>query len=224
MRIAAVLGDRVLALRLAAVACALAACAPSFAQSVSMSGSFGDKALLIIDGAPRTLAVGGSILGVRLVSVNGSDAVVEVKGRRVTLALGGAQVNLGGASSEGGGSQIVIAAGSGGHFVTGGSINGKAVRFLVDTGATNVAMGQAEAQSLGIDFRSGQRGMASTANGPVPIYRVSLASVRVGDVQVYNVDATILPVPMEHVLLGNSFLIRFQMKRDNDTLTLSKRF
>ena len=211
-------------MRLAAVACALAACAPAFAQSVSMSGSLGDKALLIIDGAPRTLAVGGSILGVRLVGVNGSDAVVEVKGRRVTLALGGAQVNLGGASSEGGGSQIVIAAGSGGHFVTGGSINGKAVRFLVDTGATNVAMGQAEAQSLGIDFRSGQRGMASTANGPVPIYRVSLASVRVGDVQVYNVDATILPVPMEHVLLGNSFLTRFQMKRDNDTLTLSKRF
>ena len=219
MRISAVL-----AMRLALMACALAACAPAFAQSLSMSGSFGDKALLIIDGAPRTLAVGGSASGVRLVSVNGSDAVVEVKGRRVTLALGGAQINLGGASSEGGGSQIVIAAGSGGHFVTGGSINGKAVRFLVDTGATNVAMGQAEAQSLGIDFRSGQRGMASTANGPVPIYRVSLASVRVGDVQVYNVDATILPVPMEHVLLGNSFLTRFQMKRDNDTLTLSKRF
>ena len=211
-------------MRLALMACALAACAPAFAQSVSMSGSLGDKALLIIDGAPRTLAVGGSTLGVRLVSVNGSDAVVEVKGRRVTLALGGAQINLGGASSEGGGSQIVIAAGSGGHFVTGGSINGKAVRFLVDTGATNVAMGQAEAQSLGIDFRSGQRGMASTANGLVPIYRVSLASVRVGDVQVYNVDATILPVAMEHVLLGNSFLTRFQMKRDNDTLTLSKRF
>ena len=211
-------------MRFALMACALAACAPAFAQSVSMSGSLGDKALLIIDGAPRTLAVGGSTLGVRLVSVNGSDAVVEVKGRRVTLALGGAQINLGGASSEGGGSQIVIAAGSGGHFVTGGSINGKAVRFLVDTGATNVAMGQAEAQSLGIDFRSGQRGMASTANGPVPIYRVSLASVRVGDVQVYNVDATILPVAMEHVLLGNSFLTRFQMKRDNDTLTLSKRF
>ena len=197
---------------------------PAFAQSVSMNGSLGDKALLIIDGAPLTLAVGASAKGVRLVSVNGSNAVVEVKGRRVALAMGGAQVNLGAANSDGGGSQIVLSASSGGHFLTGGAINGRAVRFLVDTGATTVAMSQAEAQTLGIDFRSGQRGMAATANGPVPVFRVMLSSVRIGDVQVYNVEATVLPVPMEFVLLGNSFLTRFQMKRENDVLTLSKRF
>ena len=50
-----------------------------------------------------------------------------------------------------------------------------------------------------------------------------LGVVRVGDVQVYNVEAAILPMPMPQVLLGNSFLNRFQMKRDNERMTLEKR-
>ena len=66
--------------------------------------------------------------------------------------------------------------------------------------------------------------MTQTANGAVPVYWCTLGSVRVGDVQVYNVEATVLPAPMTHVLLGNSFLTRFQMKRENDTLTLERRF
>ena len=76
----------------------------------------------------------------RLVSVTGNEAVVEVKGKRVTLRLGDAQVNLGGRQSDGGGRQIVLSAESGGHFFSSGTINGKTVRFLVDTGATNVSM------------------------------------------------------------------------------------
>ena len=194
------------------------------AQSVSMSGSLGDKALLIIDGTPRTVTAGGSVAGVKVISVNGSETVVEYGGRRQTLPLGGAQVNLGGAASAGGGTQIVLTAGSGGHFITDGSINGKIVRFLVDTGATNVSMGQAEAQRLGIDYSRGQRGIARTANGDVVVTRVTLGSVRVGDVTVYNVDAIVTPMAMEHILLGNSFLSRFQMKRDNDVMVLDKRF
>lgn len=197
---------------------------PAFAQSVSMSGSLGDKALLVIDGTPRTVAAGATVQGVKLVSVTGGDAVVEVKGKRVTLAMGGAQVNLGGAPSDGGGSQIVLTAGPGGHFVTLGSINGKAVQFLVDTGATYVSMGAAEAQELGLDYTKGQRGVMNTANGQVIAYKVKLASVRVGDVQLYDVDGLVSQQPMGAVLLGNSFLTRFQMKRENDTMTLTKRF
>lgn len=188
-----------------------------------MGGSLGDKALLVIDGSPRTVAVGSTVQGVKLLSVNGSDALVQVGGKRVPLRMGSAQVNLGGVDSPGGNSQIVLTAGSGGHFFTGGSINGKAVRFVVDTGATNVAMSQSQADSIGLAYQKGQRGMGNTANGPVPVHRVTLDVVRVGDVQVYNVDATVLPTQMDQVLLGNSFLTRFQMKRDNDVLTLEKR-
>jgi aspartyl protease family protein len=197
---------------------------PAFAQTVSLSGSLGDKALLVIDGTPRTVAAGSSVNGVKLLSVSGGDAVVEVQGKRVKLALGGAQVNLGGKPTEGSGSQIVLTAGSGGHFFANGSINGKAVRFVVDTGATYVSMGAAEAERLGIDFRRGERGMTQTANGTMPAYKVMLASVRIGDVQVYNVEALVGQSGMDQILLGNSFLTRFQMKRENDLMTLNRRY
>ena len=194
------------------------------AQSVSMSGSLGDKALLVIDGTPRTVAAGATVSGVKVISVSGSQTVVELGGKRQTLVLGGAQVNLGGAASAGGGTTITLAAGPGGHFVSSGTINGRAVRFVVDTGATNVALSEAVARSIGLDFGKGERVLTNTANGQVVAHRVSLREVRVGDVTVYNVDATIVPAMMDMVLLGNSFLSRFQMKRDADVLVLEKRF
>ncbi|TXC67513.1 TIGR02281 family clan AA aspartic protease [Piscinibacter aquaticus] len=189
-----------------------------------MSGSLGDKALLVIDGQPRTVAAGATVAGVKVIKVTGSETVVEVGGKRQTLALGGAQVNLGGAASAGSGTQIVLAAGPGGHFVANGSINGSAVRFVVDTGATTIAMGEADAKRIGLDYTRGQRGVVRTANGDVPAYRVSLREVRIGDVTVHGVDATVLPAPMEPMLLGNSFLSRFQMRRDADMLVLEKRY
>lgn len=194
------------------------------AQAVSMGGSLGNNALLVIDGKPRNVAVGATVDGVRLVSVSGNDAVVEVKGQRVTLHLGGAQVNLGGKQSEGSGKQIVLTADSVGHFYANGSINGRSVRFVVDTGATTVAMSQDEADRLGLDYKNGPRGMSRTANGVVPFYRTSLSAVRIGDVQIYNVEASVLPGQMGYILLGNSFLTRFQMKRENDVMTLDMRF
>ncbi len=207
------------------IAClALTCAAAASAQTVSMGGSLGSNALLVIDGKPRTVAVGTTVDGIRLVSVANDVAVVEVKGKRLTIRLGDAQVNLGGQRSEGSGRQIVLTAESGGHFFANGSINGKSVRFVVDTGATSVSMSQEEADRLGIDYKSGPRGMARTANGVVPMYGASLASVRVGDVQVYNVPATVVPAPMGYVLLGNSFLTRFQMKRENDVMTLDLRY
>ncbi|HEY4958914.1 MAG TPA: retropepsin-like aspartic protease [Caldimonas sp.] len=204
-------------------AVALLCAGGALAQSVSMGGSLGSNALLLIDGKPRNVAVGATVEGVRLISVSGNEAVVDVKGKRVTLHLGDAQVNLGGRMSDGSGRQIVLSAESGGHFFSSGNINGKTVRFLVDTGATNVSMSQDDADRIGLDYKNGQRGMSRTANGVVPVYRTTLTSVRVGDVVVYNVDATIVPGQIGHVLLGNSFLTRFQMRRENDKLTLELR-
>ena len=193
------------------------------AQTVSMGGSLGSNALLVIDGKPRTVAVGATVQGVKLVSLSGGEAVVEVEGQRLQLRLGGVQVSLGAAPSEGGGTRIVLPAGPGGHFFTQGSINGRAVVFVVDTGATSVTISQAEADSIGLKYRDGPRGMVNTANGAVQAWRLTLNTVRIGDVQVFNVDALVLPASMNQVLLGNSFLTRFQMKRENDTMTLEKK-
>ncbi len=196
------------------------------AQSVAMSGGMGAKALLVIDGgAPKALSAGDSHKGVKVISVSSGSAVVEVGGKRQTVTLGSAPVSLGGSASQGGnGAQIVLTAGSGGHFITQGSINGKAVEFMVDTGATTVAMGFQEARRLGIDFEKGQRSYAGTANGTVATYRVKVDRVRIQDVEVHGIEVSVLNSHMPHVLLGNSFLTRFQMKRENDQLTLTKRF
>lgn len=192
-------------------------------RAVSLAGSMGDRALLVIDGgAPRAVAVGATHAGVTVVSVSGASAVVEIGGRRQTLVLGAAPVNLGvtGATAD----RIVLAAGPGGHFVTDGAINGRTVRFMVDTGASNVALGEAEAERLGLDLRGAPQGLARTANGTVPFRRVLLATVRVGTVELRNVEAVVLPTPMETVLLGNSFLERFRWSRDNSTMTLERRY
>jgi aspartyl protease family protein len=189
-----------------------------------MGGSLGSNALLVIDGKTRTVAVGATVDGIRLVSVTGNEAVVELKGKRVVLHLGDAQVNLGGKASEGGGKQIVLTAQSGGHFHAIGTINGQSVRFVVDTGASVVAMDKYEAERLGIDYKNGPRGVSRTANGDAVAYATKLKSVRIGDVQVYDVDAIVLPAPMPYILLGNSFLTRFQMKRENDVMTLDLRY
>lgn len=194
-------------------------------RSIALTGSMGNRALLAIDGAaPRVVAIGATASGVKLLSLNGSDAVVEVDGRRQTLRMGEAAVNLGGAASAGSGTEIKLSSDARGHFQANGQINGRGVNFLVDTGATVIAMGQAEAERIGLAYKDGQRVGINTANGSTVGYRVKLNSVRIGDVEVFNVDAVVQPAPMPYVLLGNSFLTRFQMRRDNDTLTLLKRF
>jgi aspartyl protease family protein len=119
--------------------------------------------------------------------------------------------------------EIVLSAGPGGHFTPGGAINGRPVRFMVDTGATLVALGRDEATRLGLDLSGARAGISQTANGPVPVQVVVLDRVRVGEVEVTQVGAVVMPQPMPYVLLGNSFLTRFQMRRDNDILRLELR-
>jgi len=117
----------------------------------------------------------------------------------------------------------VLSADSRGHFFSQGSINNRPVQFLVDTGASDVALGQSEADRLGLDYKSGRPVLMNTANGTAQGWRLKLRTVRLGEVTVYEVDAVVTPMPMPAVLLGNSFLNRFNMRRDADQLTLNRR-
>jgi len=209
---------------LAALCLALAAGAAP-AQSVALQGMLGNKALLIVDGgAPRSVAPGESHKGVKVLSTLGDQAVVEINGQRHTLRMGDAPASVGGGAAAARGNRIVLAAGSGGHFFASGAINGRAVQFMVDTGATSIAMGVADAERIGIDYRKGQLSRGNTANGVVTAWLVKLHSVRVGDVEVFDVDAAVLPANSGPLLLGNSFLSRFQMTRFNDQLVLERRY
>ncbi len=212
--------------RHALVAACLALLVPQFAgaQSVALQGMLGNRALLIIDGgAPRSAAPGQSIGNVHVLSTSGDQAVVSVNGERRTLRLGEAPANVGGVPLGDGGGRIVLSADSRGHFVTQGSINNRPVQFLVDTGATDVALGRPEADRLGLDYQSGTPVRMNTANGTAQGWRLKLRTLRVGEVTVYEVDAVVTPMAMPAVLLGNSFLNRFNMRRDADQMTLSRR-
>jgi aspartyl protease family protein len=195
-------------------------------QSVTLSGMVGSKALLIVDGsAPKILAAGESFNGVKVVSTQGDTAVLMVGGKRLSMRVGDAPASVGEqAGSKSSGSKIVLQVGDGGHFLAQGSINGKSVQFMVDTGATAVAMGAAEAKRMGIDYTAGKPVRMSTANGQAMGYLLTLNSVRIGDVEVQNVEAIVSQQAMPYVLLGNSFLTRFSMRRDADQMVLERRF
>lgn len=195
-------------------------------QSVTLTGMVGSKALVIVDGsAPKIVAAGESFNGVKVVSTQGDSAVLMVGGKRLNLRVGDAPASVGEqAGSKSSGSKIVLTADDGGHFLAQGSINGKSVQFLVDTGATAVAMGSAEAKRMGIDYTTGKPVRMNTANGQAIGYLLTLNSVRIGDVEVQNVEAIVSQQSMPYVLLGNSFLTRFSMRRDNDQMVLERRF
>jgi aspartyl protease family protein len=194
------------------------------ASSVMLTGTIGSRAILIVNGAPpKTVAVGETFQGVKLVSLQAEQAVVELEGKRVNLRMD-TPVSIGGGTGTGGGSRIVLPADSRGHFMTQGAINGRTVTFMLDTGATSIALSAADAQRIGLDYSKGQRVQMNTANGVSSGYKLRLQSVRVGDVEVYDIDAIVSPQPMPFVLLGNSFINRFSMRRDADQMVLEKRY
>lgn len=195
------------------------------AQSVSLTGMMGPRALLVIDGGtPRSAAPGETVQGVRVISTEGDVAVVEFAGQRQTLRVGETPVSVGPGGPAANGRRAVLRADSRGHFMAEGRINGQPVSMMVDTGATLVAIGINDAQRLGINPRAGQPTTMGTANGTARGWRLLLRSVRVEDVEVQDVEAVVTEAPMPFVLLGNSFLNRFRMQRDDTQLLLDRRY
>jgi aspartyl protease family protein len=211
----------------AALLLTAAALSADAADSVMLTGTIGSRAILIVNGgAPKTVAVGETFQGVKLVSLASEQATVEAAGKRVVLRMD-TPASIGGGGSSGGsgsGNRIVLPADSRGHFMTQGTINGRTVNFMLDTGATSVALSAADAQRIGLDYSKGQPVRMNTANGVAPGYRLRLSSVRVGDVEVYDIEAVVTEQSMPFVLLGNSFINRFSMRRDADQMVLEKRF
>jgi aspartyl protease family protein len=183
----------------AAVLLALAQAAQ--AQGVALAGRMGDRALLVIDGQPYTLGVGQSAAGVRLLRWLDESAEVEQAGARRLLRVGGTPAQLGKVPPRVGAREVVISVGPGGHFSAAGSINGKPVTFMVDTGATLVALGRDDADRMGLDLAAARDAITQTANGPVTVKLVTLSSVRVGELELVNVGAAVMPMPMPVVLL-----------------------
>ena len=192
------------------------------AQSVALAGMLGSKALLVVDAnPPKAVGAGDEYQGVKVITVTKEEATIEVNGTRRVLRLGEAPVSVG--ARGGSGKRVVLMADSRGHFINSGTINGRVMQYMVDTGASTVAIGRQDAERMGLNYQNGQPVRMNTANGVAQGWRMKLDSVRIGDVEVFGVEAIITPQPMPYVLLGNSFLTEFQMTRINDQMVLEKR-
>ncbi|WP_317930352.1 TIGR02281 family clan AA aspartic protease [Halioxenophilus sp. WMMB6] len=190
------------------------------AADVQVQGLFANSALLTINGQQRLLKTGqSSPEGVKLISANSRECLVEIDGERHQLGIS-QRIASGFQAAET--VEVRIPAGNGGHYYTAGQINGHPVQFLVDTGATSIAMNRSTAEALGINYRSGKQAMARTAGGVKPIFLITLARVSVGALVVDNVEASVhLDDSLGVLLLGNSFLSQLEMKKENGVLVLS---
>jgi aspartyl protease family protein len=186
---------------------------------------FRDRVIVMVDGERRNLRQGEtSPEGLKLVSADSEIAVFDYHGQRVERRLGSRVLPATGDPVAA--RQVQIFRDRSGMFRTVGSINGLPVNFLVDTGATSLAMNANEARRLGIDYRlSGEPAYVATASDVRRAYQVKLDRVRVGDIELLGVTAVVLDGSMpDEVLLGMSFLGRLELINRDDRLILKRRY
>lgn len=191
------------------------------AATLDVVGIFPGKAVVAVDkAAPRSVGVGETVAGFRLVAVGSDSATFVVDGRRQTIPMGS---YLAGPADRGRATATIGQDGSG-HYLAKGAINGSPTRFLVDTGATLVIVPAREADRLAIAYKEAPRAVANTANGAVTYRVVKLDRIRVGDVELTNVDAGVMEGYDGPPLLGMSFLSRTEVSRDGVSMVLTRRF
>ena len=200
--------------------------APALAATqLNVVGLFNGKAVVAINGsAPQTISAGQTKSGVKLISADSESATFLVEGKQQTLKMGQA-ASVAGASGPANNSPVSLYADQAGHFFGNLSINGASLKYVVDTGATTVALNSGDAKFAKIDYEKGERIIMSTANGEVSAYLVKLNTLKIGTIILNNVEATVNeggspPV----VLLGMTALNHLDMKRDNSIMTLSKKY
>jgi aspartyl protease family protein len=193
------------------------------AGQVRVLALFGDKAMLDIDGQRRVLQAGQtSPEGIRLVSANTREAVVVWDGEERTLRPGGA---VSASYAQVKQREVRIVRDNRGSYSTSGTINGQPVDFLVDTGASGVAMSAAQARGLGIPYElTGTPIPVGTAGGVASGYRVMLDRVRIGVVELEQVEGVVIEADTRHrVLLGMSFLRRLEMSQKDNVMVLRQK-
>lgn len=201
----------------------VAASAGADELDIDVVGLFKDAVLLDINGNRQMLKQGEkSPEGVLVVSADSREAVIEVNGERMTLNLT-SRIGTQFKPPEHG--TVSIPLNDVGQYRSAGTINGRPVSFLIDTGATLVAMNAAHARRLGIDFNtSGRKRRATTAGGVVNSWEVRLESVQVGDIRITNVPAAVLEGDYpEEVLLGMTFLRNVEISESSGLMVLKSK-
>ena len=208
---------------IALLACLQMSMALHAAVPIEIVGLFKDRAVIREAGGERLLSAGETTSGgVKLISATSREAVVSYQGARHTVTLSNrvtarfAEVKV---------QQVAIAADDLGQYRIRGAINNRYVDFLVDTGASVVALSSAQADSLGIDYRRGQLGSVQTAQGNAESYFLQLREVTVAGIKAHNVQAAVITgtYPLD-ILLGMSFLKQVSMHENGGVMTLVQNF
>lgn len=199
----------------------------AYSKSVTAIALFKDRAMLSVDGGKAKIVSAGKVhQGVKLVSSNTAEAVIEVNGKRDVLTLNGTAILTDelGAISSGDRAQVEIQVNELGFFESAGSINGRRINFLVDTGANLVVLSSQQANSIGLDYQNGLRSFASTASGTAPMYSIVLPRISLGGIQLQNIEAGVIEGSFpQKPLLGMTFLERLDMTRTGNLMTLKQR-
>jgi len=190
---------------------------------VQVTALFRGKALLSVNGQSKMLASGESHGGVTLVEADSRSALIEFRGVEQRLTL---NQRIGGGYHAPNKTEVQVWPDARGMYRTTGAINGFAVSFLVDTGATSVAMNSATAKRIGIDYRLiGQPRRISTASEVVTGYAVSLNQVSVGELRFSNIDAVVIESKQpSQILLGMSYLSRLEIGHHNGAMVLKQKY
>lgn len=191
-------------------------------NKLKVLGVFNGSAVLEIDGKQKILKPGQSAGEIKLIAVDGKQATIEVDGKPKTVVLG---ASLGGDYVPREHEVVRMPRTDDGHYHIRGTINGQLADFMVDTGATGIVMNSIVATKLGIDYKLGREGQSLTASGVVRSYFMTLTSVKVGGIELTNVDAAVVDgaFPLQ-TLLGMSFLSRVQMAENNGVLELRSKY
>ena len=216
--------QRTAIIRTLALAALLSVTVPRAAPDVRVVGLFSGRAVVQVDGRQTVLRVGeAGPQGIRLLSADSEAALLEIDGQPVEVRLDG---RVTARKREATLEEFQVWRNTQGMYTTVGSINGLPVSFLVDTGATQVALNSAQARRLGIDYRvTGTEAAVTTASGVEQAWMVTLNSVKVGDLEVRNVGAVVIEgQQQETTLLGMSYLGRFEITHSGVLMTLRKKY
>ena len=191
-------------------------------ENIAVRGLFSGKALIEIDGKSRVMREGErSTEGVQLIHADSKSAEIEFNGKRQKLELGS---SISSQFSKAKKREVTIPRGADGMYRITGTINGRSVEFMVDTGATVLALSENQANRLGIDYqRMGQKGYSETASGVVPVHMIKLDKVEVGTIALTHVEAVVVEGNHPSTpLLGLSFLRRIELIQAGNILKLSQ--
>ncbi len=165
------------------------------------------------DSAHRTgkvMTIAGWIAGLALLTLLFNNVLEkqENPNQRVAARMG-----------DGGVREVVLQRNRYGHYVANGEINGRTVEFLLDTGATDVSIPQSLAARLGLE--RGQPITYNTANGNITAYLTRIRDLRLGNIALQDIPASINPYKGdETILLGMSFLKHLEFTQRGDTLII----